>query len=592
MVGVLMRSREKTVLSLIYARRPEDRLVLLGMKKRGFGAGKYNGFGGKLEPDETLEASVLRELREESGLKATPDDLRWCGTLTYIYDTKPKGMEVHIYDLVRWEGVPAETEEMSPAWFKHEDIPLKSMWADDEFWLVQYLDGDLPIPFGGRFRFKGHEGPDSWVVLESMIVPLQPGPGRQLGRRPEPRPGSAMIVSTVSFLHAPGRCARPLESFIRYHLLKGFALIIIFVDNSSDEGTLDVLRKFPQDRVLTKVRDATLFEEQKVRCSSFLELAPLHGEEVSARQMLDAELAMVLAPEFGCSWVVCLDSDELFFTAEPSVVPHFEALASKGISQMTYLNHEAVPEVVDTDDYFASMTLFRRHHFAVPLSSEARDGLRFWRSRSRRGQYLLFYDNGKSACRTGLGARPKSQHFWRLPSDCRSCTALADPRRMELEGFVACEDPCVLHFPVCGLSWLLAKYRLLGDFPDAWLGGKVKLPASFHGDCRDACSEGPQKLEAMFRREVLLEDGREADRQLAAGVLLRITNHSELLDAVPTRADEGAGFGDSTVTRPVDAVHATDRRDCFANCGSAGPTDAGPQGIELGWILSKTVGYL
>ena len=42
--------------------------MLLGMKKRGFGMGKWNGFGGKVEPDETVEAAARRELEEEAGL--------------------------------------------------------------------------------------------------------------------------------------------------------------------------------------------------------------------------------------------------------------------------------------------------------------------------------------------------------------------------------------------------------------------------------------------------------------------------------------------------------------------------------------------
>ena len=34
--------------------------VLLGMKKRGFGAGRYNGFGGKVEPGETVKEAAIR----------------------------------------------------------------------------------------------------------------------------------------------------------------------------------------------------------------------------------------------------------------------------------------------------------------------------------------------------------------------------------------------------------------------------------------------------------------------------------------------------------------------------------------------------
>ena len=42
--------------------------VLLGMKKRGFGKGRWNGFGGKMAVGETIEDAARRELREEAGI--------------------------------------------------------------------------------------------------------------------------------------------------------------------------------------------------------------------------------------------------------------------------------------------------------------------------------------------------------------------------------------------------------------------------------------------------------------------------------------------------------------------------------------------
>ena len=68
-------------------------------------------------------------------------------------------MEVNVFDLQNWKVIPIETEEMKPRWFEHQAVPLSSMWADDEFWLLQYLEGGLQTPFIGRFRFKNHEGP-------------------------------------------------------------------------------------------------------------------------------------------------------------------------------------------------------------------------------------------------------------------------------------------------------------------------------------------------------------------------------------------------------------------------------------------------
>ena len=34
-------------------------------------------------------------------------------------------------------------------------------------------------------------------------------------------------------------------------------------------------------------------------------------------------------------------------------------------TQMTYVNHEGVPESEDIVDYFTAVTLFKRHHFCV-----------------------------------------------------------------------------------------------------------------------------------------------------------------------------------------------------------------------------------
>ena len=46
----------------------KDHQVLLGMKKRGFGVGKWNGFGGKLKEGEDVKAALAREIKEEIGI--------------------------------------------------------------------------------------------------------------------------------------------------------------------------------------------------------------------------------------------------------------------------------------------------------------------------------------------------------------------------------------------------------------------------------------------------------------------------------------------------------------------------------------------
>ena len=233
-----------------------------------------------------------------------------------------------------------------------------------------------------------------------------------------------------------------------------------------------------------------------------------------------------------------------------------------------------MPEEKDTEDYFGTVTLFKQHHFAVPLTSQARSSLRFWMDRSKRGQYFLFYDNGKSAVRSDCGAVSRNQHVWHVPSGQKCCTALADPRHMDIDGFLSCTDPCVLHFPVCGLSWLNGKYKTLGFFPDRWLG-KVPLSESFHKDARNLASaeNAEEALEEVFLREVHLGDAAEASRQLISGTCMRVLGHVVALDSVEVPSK------------------------CLPNtsaCPSSSDNilDSNLMGIEKGWILSKAMGYL
>ena len=46
----------------------KDKKVLLAMKKRGFGNGRWNGVGGKLNAGETIRQAAIREAKEEIGV--------------------------------------------------------------------------------------------------------------------------------------------------------------------------------------------------------------------------------------------------------------------------------------------------------------------------------------------------------------------------------------------------------------------------------------------------------------------------------------------------------------------------------------------
>ena len=140
----------KNILTLCFIR--ENTRLLLGMKKSGFGEGKWNGFGGKVETDESIKTAAEREVFEESGLQVhlTPEDKY--GVLDFVYVDKIH--EVHIYSTSRYRGVLTETEEMKPQWFAVEDIPYREMWEDDQYWLPLLLDEKK---FKGEFIFNKNE---------------------------------------------------------------------------------------------------------------------------------------------------------------------------------------------------------------------------------------------------------------------------------------------------------------------------------------------------------------------------------------------------------------------------------------------------
>ena len=122
--------------------------VLLGIKKRGFGSGKWNGFGGKLENGESIEDASRREMREESGVDVV--DLQKAGVIQFEFQDNPEILEVHIFRSTDIVGDPVESEEMKPQWFPVDEIPFDAMWPDDKYWLPLLLEGKM---FRGRFEF-------------------------------------------------------------------------------------------------------------------------------------------------------------------------------------------------------------------------------------------------------------------------------------------------------------------------------------------------------------------------------------------------------------------------------------------------------
>ena len=118
--------------------RSGDRVLLI-RKKRGHGAGKLNGPGGKPEPGETPLDCVIRETEEEVGIRLTAPQL--LGRFRFVDLTASQWLGF-AFLATRYQGSPHETDEARPHWFELHSLPLDQMWEDDRHWLPRLLEGE------------------------------------------------------------------------------------------------------------------------------------------------------------------------------------------------------------------------------------------------------------------------------------------------------------------------------------------------------------------------------------------------------------------------------------------------------------------
>ncbi len=126
-----------------------DGQVLLIEKKRGLGAGKVNGPGGRVQAGEDACSAAVREFEEE--LEAIPVGVEKRGEVWFHVLNGP-AIRIHIFRASDCVGEPKETTEAAPFWRDLAAIPYSRMWADDRYWLPCLLAGEV---FEARTVFEG-----------------------------------------------------------------------------------------------------------------------------------------------------------------------------------------------------------------------------------------------------------------------------------------------------------------------------------------------------------------------------------------------------------------------------------------------------
>lgn len=144
-----------------------DGKILLIDKKTGFGKGKVNGPGGKLEKGESPEDCAIRECYEELGIRIA--ELRYCGQHRFQF-VDGYSLLVWVYSAEEFTGVPTETVEARPLWVALDAIPYERMWEDDHLWLPMLIRGER---FKGRWLFDGDR------MLDYELLQDQERPGSE-----------------------------------------------------------------------------------------------------------------------------------------------------------------------------------------------------------------------------------------------------------------------------------------------------------------------------------------------------------------------------------------------------------------------------
>lgn len=122
------------ITTLCYIERDGKYLMLHRVKKKqDINEGKWIGLGGHVEPGESPDDCVLREVLEESGLKLSSYRLR--GIVTFC----PEGGDTEYMFLYTADGFSGELcdtcGEGELAWVKKECVPGLPLWEGDRIFL-------------------------------------------------------------------------------------------------------------------------------------------------------------------------------------------------------------------------------------------------------------------------------------------------------------------------------------------------------------------------------------------------------------------------------------------------------------------------
>ncbi|MGF1731288.1 alpha-amylase family glycosyl hydrolase [Photobacterium kasasachensis] len=320
-----------------------------------------------------------------------------------------------------------------------------------------------------------------------------------------------------------------VDYFIRYHLSIGFERLYLYFDEPGDPA-IDVARSYPQ--VDVTVCDVNWRKQciESLACRSDSE-SGLYEDEVMIRQEANVHLTIERARKEKVSWLLHIDSDELFYTSSADIKTHFSELDVKGIKNVIYKNSEALIHANAAGEPFQSTKYFKRNFFKNNNWTYSATQRKLLRSMGLKAEfYFHFYQNGKSAVKLDQDVDVDGVHFF---------STKVKP--------IVWEQGCerVLHFPCPTYSSFEKKYRKLGDFSNDWRGEPRAgdFISLIHLQARDAFLSGkPGALKDLYLKKVAVDDAGNIEKLLSCGLLdcienlhLKVRSKAEITDRILSR---------------------------------------------------------
>ena len=115
--------------------------------------GKFNGLGGKLEPNEDIISGIRREIKEEANLDV--EQLKLRATISWPgFGKQGEDWFGFLFRILDWTGKVAERSPEGPLeWIPIDRIDKLNLWDGDRYFLPIVLDFQA-LPFHGVMPYK------------------------------------------------------------------------------------------------------------------------------------------------------------------------------------------------------------------------------------------------------------------------------------------------------------------------------------------------------------------------------------------------------------------------------------------------------